>query len=181
MTPLIELAGVCVRFGGIQALDHVNLAVPGGQIRGIIGPNGSGKSTLVSVASRVVDPTAGTVRVDGHDITRLPTHATSRLGIVRTFQHVELVGQLTVLENVMLGAAGERAPNLAALALRLPSVLARERDLVDRARSALAFVGIERFAQQRGNELSGGQMRLVEFAPSWHGRVYCSWTSRRPV
>ncbi len=164
MTPAIELSDVSVRFGGIQALDRVSLAVPARQIRGIIGPNGSGKSTLVNVASRVVDPAAGTVRVDGKDITHLPTHAASRLGIVRTFQRVELVGQLTVLENVMLGAAGEPSSSMAPLALRLPVVRARERELVDRARAALVFVGIERLAQQRGNELSGGQMRLVEFA-----------------
>jgi branched-chain amino acid transport system ATP-binding protein len=164
MTPLIELVDVSVNFGGIQALDRVSLKVPKGQIRGIIGPNGSGKSTLVNVASRVVDPSSGAVRVGGQDITHLPTHVACRLGIVRTFQRVELVGQLTVLENVMLGAAGESAPGLAALAVRLPFVRKRERELVDRARSALAFVGIEKLAQQRGNELSGGQMRLVEFA-----------------
>jgi ABC-type branched-subunit amino acid transport system ATPase component len=164
MTASIELSGVSVRFGGIHALDNVSLAVPPRQIRGIIGPNGSGKSTLVNVASRVVDPAAGTVRLDGKDITGFPTHAASRLGIVRTFQRVELVGQLSVLENVMLGAAGEPTPGVTALALRLPFVRARECELVERAQSALAFVGIERLANQRGNELSGGQMRLVEFA-----------------
>ncbi|MBI2468074.1 MAG: ABC transporter ATP-binding protein [Candidatus Rokubacteria bacterium] len=101
---LLELTAVTKRFGGLLAVREVNLQVQAGELVGIIGPNGAGKTTLFNVISGFLVPEAGEVRVDGRDITGVPSHGIARLGICRTFQIVKPFGNLTVLENVMIGA-----------------------------------------------------------------------------
>lgn len=164
MTAALALEGVSINFGGIRALEEVTCSIPAGQLRGIIGPNGSGKTTLLNVISRVYPVTAGAIRLFGDDITRWPNHAVARHGVMRTYQRVALVTQLTVLENVMLGLHATRHESLLHIAFRTPGHRRTEREAVDRARETLVFVGIEDLADRRGDELSGGQMRLVEIA-----------------
>ena len=100
----IRTEDVVVRFGGLVALDGVSLSVQRGEILGLIGPNGAGKTTLLSVMSGTQRPTSGTVFVDGRDITRVPTYEIVRLGLARTFQVVKPFANLTVRENVAVGA-----------------------------------------------------------------------------
>src|SRR5205085_1322454 len=103
MSPLLEVSGLSVRFGGVAALSDVDLAVQEGSVHGLIGPNGAGKTTLLNCISRLVVPTAGSIRFTGVDLLRTPPHAIARLGIARTFQNFGLIGELSVLENVMAG------------------------------------------------------------------------------
>src|SRR6266511_2318090 len=103
-TALLEMTGVTVRFGGIAALEDAELTVEPGCICGLIGPNGAGKTTLFNCVSRLYEPERGRILLDGRDVLALRADEVARLGIARTFQNGGLVGALTVLENVMLGA-----------------------------------------------------------------------------
>ena len=104
LAPAVEAKDVVVRFGGLVALDGVTLSVARGEILGLIGPNGAGKTTLLSVMSGTQRPSSGAVFVEGHDITRVPTYRIIGLGLARTFQVVKPFANLTVRENVAVGA-----------------------------------------------------------------------------
>ena len=101
---VLEVADVRRTFGGVIALGGVSLQVPRGNITGLIGPNGSGKTTLVNIISGMLRPTSGTVRLKGHDISGMPAHKIARMGLARTFQVVRPFANMTVLENVAVGA-----------------------------------------------------------------------------
>ncbi len=149
-------------FGGLVAVDGVSFAVREGSIHGLIGPNGSGKSTMLNLISRSLPLSSGSVQILGSDISAMPTHLVSGMGVARTFQNLQLVSELTVLENVMLGAvAGQNAKGVGARGKRLKAL---ESEAAAISIQSLTFVGMEGFAFRRGNELSGGQMRLVEIA-----------------
>lgn len=105
MTALLEVEDVHVHFGGVRALDGVSMQVEEGELLGIIGPNGSGKSTLVGVITRLTDPTSGELRFRGRSYASTPAHRVNSLGIARTYQSVRLLPDLTVVENVLIGAA----------------------------------------------------------------------------
>jgi branched-chain amino acid transport system ATP-binding protein len=109
--PLLSLEGVTKRFGGLTAVREVSLEVRSGDLLGIIGPNGAGKTTLFNVIAGYFRPEAGRIAFDGHDLTGRPAHAISRLGLTRTFQIVKPFGNLSVLDNVMIGAL-TRQPTL---------------------------------------------------------------------
>ena len=103
MTALLTTKAVSVRFGGLTAVDAVDIAVPEGAIHGVIGPNGAGKTTLFNAITGLVQVTDGAVAFAGEDVTRRPAYRRARLGMRRTFQSVQLLPQLTVLENVLIG------------------------------------------------------------------------------
>jgi ABC-type branched-subunit amino acid transport system ATPase component len=161
---VLEINDCSIHFGGIKALDHVDLLVPEGEIRGVIGPNGSGKTTLLNIVSGLYPVDSGNISLFGHDITHRPAHEVSRLGLARTFQNLQLVNNLTVLENVMLGLCGSLRTSLCGIVIRSRKFRREEKEAERRAREALRFVDLEFLADRRGDELSGGQMRLVEFA-----------------
>ena len=147
MSVPLSADGVSVRFGGNIALDHVSVDAHAGKVTGLIGPNGAGKTTLFNVITGLQPPTAGTVRLDGHDVTRMKTHRRARLGLARTFQRLELFGVLTAHDNV-----------------RLAAVLAGHADPGGRADELLARVGLEDVADVRADQLPTGRARLVELA-----------------
>jgi branched-chain amino acid transport system ATP-binding protein len=103
MTDRLAIDLLVVRFGGLVAVRELSLRVALGEIRGLIGPNGAGKTTVINAITRAVPVTSGHIRLDGEEISRLPAHEISRRGIGRTFQHVEPFGDLTVLDNVLVG------------------------------------------------------------------------------
>jgi len=144
--PILEVRGVSKRFGGVQALDGVEMAVRAGRITGVIGPNGSGKSTLFDAITGVTRADGGSIRFRGEEIGRLGPDRINRLGIARTFQLTRLFGQLTAFENLVVVARGEREA-------------ARER-----ADELLGFVGLGHVRDEYGDNLSYGQQKLVEFA-----------------
>ncbi len=121
---LLEARGLKVHFGGVHAVDGVDLTIRKGEILGLIGPNGAGKTTLVNALSGFQRPTAGTVLLDGADVTGWSPHRLARLGLARTFQAVRLFPDLTVLENVELGGVG--------VGMRRPAARRWARDLLER-------------------------------------------------
>ena len=123
-TQLLEARGLKVHFGGVHAVDGVDLVLTKGEILGLIGPNGAGKTTLVNALSGFQKPTAGTVLMNGRDVTGLSPHRLARRGLARTFQSVRLFPSLTVLENVELGGVG--------VGMRRPAARKWARELLER-------------------------------------------------
>lgn len=160
--PILETRSLRRAFGGVTAVDDVSLEVPAGQIVGLIGPNGAGKSTLLALLAGAQIPDAGTIRFDGHDITREPTFRRARRGLCRTFQLAGDLPHLTVLENLLVAAPAQRGEQFWR-ALLGPRVWRRqEEELVVRARGLLERFDMRREEDSYVAELSGGQRRLVE-------------------
>ena len=154
---------VVKRFGGLVALNRVNIKLRKGKITLLIGPNGSGKTTLVNVLSGFLIPDEGKVYFKGRDITRLPPHERVKMGLVRTFQIPKPFQNLTVLENVLVAAEGNPGENpyLAVAKFRWYRF---EREAVEKAISILKWVGLIHKWDSRASDLSGGQLKLLEIA-----------------
>jgi branched-chain amino acid transport system ATP-binding protein len=161
-TVLLKAVGLTKAFGGLTALDAVSLEVGHGEILAIIGPNGAGKTTLFNVLSAVVQPSAGQVVFDGQPLDGLSPHRVARLGLVRTFQNLQLFGNMTVVENVMVARETRGRTGLLAAALSLPRARAEERRVRQEAQDVLELVGIPQQAPLPASELSFGQQRLLE-------------------
>jgi ABC-type branched-subunit amino acid transport system ATPase component len=145
---LLRATAISKRFGGLMALSEVDFSVAAGEFVAVIGPNGAGKSTFLNVLTGLILPSAGTVQFDGRDITRAPTHGRVRSGLGRTFQHGRLFSRLSVLENVMVGAA-----------IRTDRSETRLREL---SLSMLDRMGLADDANRPIDSLSYGQRRMVE-------------------
>ena len=155
MTALLEAAGLTKRFGGLTAVDNVDISVGAGEIVGLIGPNGSGKTTLFDCLSRVTAIDAGHIAFDGTDITRHRPHQVARLGMARTFQLIRVYRELTVTENLELSIQWG--------GLGVARLLGRsDTDTRRRVHSLLEFLRLGRVHHQRAGTLSGGQRRLLE-------------------
>jgi branched-chain amino acid transport system permease protein len=150
---ILSLRGLSKHFGGLKAVDAVDVDVRRNTVHALIGPNGSGKSTLLNVLSGLYVPTAGTITLAGEAIDRLPPHARAARGVGRTFQNIRLFNAMSVLENVIVGA--ERPGN---------AVPGERAGLERLALSALAFVGLADRADESVQSLSYGHQRLVEIA-----------------
>ena len=151
---VLETRELTKRFGGLVAVNGLSMAVPRGQIRGLIGPNGSGKTTTVNVLSGLYRPDGGEIHLCGRRTDQLRPHQITACGVARTFQISKLFGHMTVLENVLL-------PALAALDRGSGRRLAEIRD---RGRYLLDFVTLDRMRHAQARELSGGQSMLVQIA-----------------
>lgn len=151
-----------VRFGGVQALDHVDLRVQAGQLVGLIGPNGAGKTTLFDCVCGVVRPDAGTVELDGRRIDDLAVHRRARLGLARTFQRVEVFPELTVLDHLLVAERARRADG--GLWKDLCNRGSPRPQEVERCWSVLVEMGLEERAEVPVAALSLGHCRLVELA-----------------
>ncbi len=161
---LLEARGLRKAFGGLVAVNDVDLEVRQGHIQAIIGPNGAGKTTVFNLISGTYLPDGGEIRLRGEDITHLPPHAVAARGIARTFQNLQIFGTLTVLENVMVGAHLHGRTGFLAAALRLPQSRAEEARLRERALAYLDLVGLRGRAEEPAEVLPYGQQRLVEIA-----------------
>ena len=161
---LLEVRGLCKRFGGLQAVGDVSFDVPAGAVKAIIGPNGAGKTTLFNLVSGATAPDAGTVTFQGRPIQGRPPHQVAALGLSRTFQQIRLFAGMTALENVMVGAHVRGRAGFLAGMLHLPGTWREERALEERAREALAFVELDGVAGAEATSLSYGQQRGVELA-----------------
>ena len=147
-TAELELSGVTVTFGGITALSEVSLTVPPHRVVGVIGPNGAGKTTLFNVACGFVTPDGGRLFRGGEELTALRPHHLAGLGMARTLQGLDLFDGVSVLDNVMVGADRHSSTGFLASLLALPSASRAERELRERARSLLATLGIEEYADR---------------------------------
>ncbi|MGE0713900.1 MAG: ABC transporter ATP-binding protein [Alphaproteobacteria bacterium] len=161
---LLACAGVTRRFGGLVAVDAVDLAVGQGEIVGLIGPNGSGKSTMVNLVTGVLPPTSGRIRFDGREIAGQPSWRIARLGIARTFQMLRLFKSMTVRENVTLALHPRLDGGLFGSALGLSRPVTADRAAAEKAGALLDFLGIGDYADRPATALSIGQQRLVELA-----------------
>jgi len=153
--PLLELTNLTKHFGGVKAVDGVDLVVDHGEIVSVIGPNGAGKTTLFNVVTGFYDPTAGRVVFDGVDITGLKPNQVTTVGISRTFQSVRLFKNMTVKENVMVGQHSRTKSSLAGGIFRPPRTRAEEKKIEETALDALAFFG-DRFPRRIHEELAAG-------------------------
>jgi branched-chain amino acid transport system ATP-binding protein len=157
MSAVLATAGLSVRFGGVHAVEDVDLVVEEGQLVGLIGPNGAGKTTFIDAITGFVRYT-GAVELDGRDLAGLPPHARARRGLARTWQSTELFDDLTIRENVEVGA--ER-PSFLALAAE---VVGRKIPADESPDEALRLLGLEGIADAMPAELTQGQRKLVGVA-----------------
>jgi branched-chain amino acid transport system ATP-binding protein len=162
--PLLRIEGICVRFGGIVALDGVSFDVRRGEICGLIGPNGAGKSTLFNVISRLYTAQAGRIGFDGRDLTRMERDRMAALGIGRTFQNLALFRSMTVLENVLVGCHARHHAGFLRNALRLPGSRRIEAEAQALAHELIDFLGLTRFAHRLAADLPFGTQKRVELA-----------------
>jgi len=161
---MLKFSGVGKRFGGLTALEGISFSVAPGSITGIIGPNGAGKTTLFNVATGIYPPSKGRVLLDGREITELPPERRARLGLVRTFQNIELFGKMTVLENVMVGLHTRSSSGILSCAFRTPGQRKEESRIRETAKKWLVFAGIGELEDLDAGTLSFGKGRLLEIA-----------------
>ena len=162
--PLLEVQQVVMQFGGLKALDRVDLSVMPGTIHGLIGPNGSGKSTMMNVLTGIYVPTGGDIRLEGRSIAGRKSPDIAAAGVARTFQNVQLFGELTCIENVMVGLHHTYRFSLAEVALATPRARREDDAAKLRAASLLRFVGLDALANEEARNLPYGKQRLLEIA-----------------
>jgi branched-chain amino acid transport system ATP-binding protein len=161
---LLEARSVSRLFGGLLAVDTVDLAVRRGSVHGLIGPNGAGKTTLLNLIAGVYRVSGGELHYCAHDITRYSTEKRARAGIRRTFQNLKLFGEMTALENVAIGLHAETRCGFFDTVVGTPRHRREERSILDRSTEALHFVGLADLAHVRASALAYGHRRLLEIA-----------------
>lgn len=161
---LLDTDKLTIAFGGLVAVNQLDMQIAPGEVHALIGPNGSGKSTTVNLLSGVYRPTSGHVRFAGRTLDRVKPHDVSRAGIARTFQNVALFGDMTVLENVLVGLHHTFGGGLLHVLFATPRAHREEREARVRAQALLDFVGIGKLAAERARNLPYGQQRLLEIA-----------------
>lgn len=162
----LRIEGASKYFGGLKAVDGINMTVPMGQITGLIGPNGAGKSTVVNMISGVYSLTKGEVYLDDQQITRLHVDAVARCGIARTFQNIRLLPEESVLDNVVIGFFRKQQTGVLSSLLGLPAALTETRRLREQAWELLGRFGIQQYANYEAGSLPYGHQRRVEMARS---------------
>lgn len=161
---LLEVSGLCMRFGGLLAVDQVSFQVNRNEVFAIIGPNGAGKTTVFNCVGGFYRPTAGQVVLDAHDISGQPSHRIARLGLVRTFQNVRLFKKLTVLENLLVAQHTRIETGLFKGLFKLSSYRRSEEQALEQAAYWLDFMGLRDFANREAGNLAYGHQRRLEIA-----------------
>ena len=161
---LLTAKGVLMQFGGLKALNNVDLSIQRGTIHGLIGPNGSGKSTMMNVLTGIYVPTAGEISFAGRSVVGRTSSDIALSGIARTFQNVQLFGEMTALQNVMVGLHHTFASNLLDVSLHLPRYMRENREATARGMALLKFVGHASLAHEEARNLPYGKQRLLEIA-----------------
>jgi branched-chain amino acid transport system ATP-binding protein len=161
---LLKIEHLDMRFGGLSALEDLNLTVPEGGLYGLIGPNGAGKTTVFNLISGFVRPTAGRILMDGADVTGEPPHRLTALGIARTFQNIRLFGELSVLDNVLVGYHCRSQATWGEAILRLPRYRREEQAHRSKGLGLLAEVGLADAVALPAGTLPYGHQRRLEIA-----------------
>ena len=161
---LMSMDEITLRFGGLTALDSVSFDIKRGEILGLIGPNGAGKTTCFNAMTGVYRPTSGTITFDGTVLKRQRRYQITRLGIARTFQNIRLFGEMTALENVVVGLDARHRTSVPGALVRTPRHFHEEKSAVDQAMALLAFVGIADRAADKARNLPYGYQRRLEIA-----------------
>jgi branched-chain amino acid transport system ATP-binding protein len=161
---MLRLNCITKIFGGLTALDDVSFAVSKDSITGVIGPNGAGKTTLFNIVTGIYTQTSGEVYFGERNISFFPPEALAPLGLVRTFQNVELFGRMTVLENVMVGLHTKSRSGIISCAFKLPGQIREEKAIKEKARHWLEFTGLADEAGNTASNLPFGKGRLLEIS-----------------
>lgn len=161
---LLQTENLTVKFGGLTALDSLTFDIRRGEILGMIGPNGAGKTTCFNAITGVYRPASGTVTFDGAQLGRIKRHQITRRGIARTFQNIRLWGEMTALENVVVGTDARHFTSVPGALLRTPRHRREERSAVERAAALLDFVGIAHRGEEKAKNLPYGDQRRLEIA-----------------
>jgi branched-chain amino acid transport system ATP-binding protein len=162
---LLETLGVSKTFGGLVAVDQVDFDIPPRSIVSIIGPNGAGKTTFFNMLTGLYRPTAGWISFDGKDITARRPDRILAMGMSRTFQNIRLFATMSALENVMVGQHARMKTSIFGSIIRPPWVMKEERQVRDKARELLAYVGLrDDVHEEMSANLSYGDQRRVEIA-----------------
>jgi branched-chain amino acid transport system ATP-binding protein len=162
--PILVARGMTRRFGGLVALDNVDLDVASGIVQAIIGPNGSGKTTLLNALSGASHADSGSIRISGNEIFRLKPHRVARLGLSRTFQNIRIFENLSVIENVKVAAACHTPTSLFNIVTSNARQTQTEAEIDRASRDALEIVGLAGRADDRASQLPYAQQRLLEIA-----------------
>jgi len=161
---LLQADGVRKEFGGLVAVNDVDFHIPKGAIVSLIGPNGAGKTTFFNMLTGVYKPTGGRIVFDGGDVTGKPPHAITARGIGRTFQNIRLFGNMTALENVLVGMHARLKGGILSSIVRTPHVRKEEADAHRRASELLSFSGLRNKDEEQASNLSYGDQRRLEVA-----------------
>ncbi len=161
---ILEARGLGCRFGGLLAVDDLELTLAPGELAGLIGPNGAGKTTCFNMFTGRVRPSAGSIRLFGDSLLGVRPSRINQMGIARTFQNIRLFEELTVLDNVLVGFHGRLRASFVSAILRLPAYARAERDMLRRAGELLELVGLAGLSAERAGSLAYGQQRLLEIA-----------------
>ena len=164
MSSVIEVKNVIMRFGGVTAVDQLNMAIPKGSIVGLIGPNGAGKTTAFNVITGFYTPTEGDVFFNGKKITGVPPHKICGLGMARTFQNIRLFYNETALENVMIGRHIRRKHHWWGAMLGLPGTNREEKEIRQKAEELLERIGLAEYRDELASSLPYGAQRRLEIA-----------------
>ncbi len=160
----MEARAIGISFGGLKAVEGVDLTAWPGRILSIIGPNGAGKTTLLNVLSGIYKPSHGTVTIDGRDVTGLPPFRLARSGLARTFQNLQVFERMSVLQNVMVGRHRHEDSNLLADLLGLPRSIRQTEKSSRKAMELVCLVGLERDVETLAGNLSYGALKRLEIA-----------------
>jgi branched-chain amino acid transport system ATP-binding protein len=161
---LLEVKDILVKFGGVTALNNVNLHVNEGEIAALIGPNGAGKTTVFNIVTGYYTPTSGEVLLDGESVVGLRPYKIARKGLGRTFQNIRLFGDMTALENVATAADALNKSGLVGSLLGVPRSRRDEKTSMDTAMELLTFIGLDHRAHQMAKNLPYGDQRRLEIA-----------------
>ena len=161
-SPVLECVGLGVTFGGLKAVEDFDLTIGRTEIAGLIGPNGAGKTTVFNLLTKVYQPTAGAIVLDGKDTHSMTTAQVNRAGIARTFQNIRLFGDLTVAENLMVAMNDSMRYGLAGSILHFPRFAREEHIARERAEELLSIFRMESHADERAGSLPYGAQRRLE-------------------
>ena len=162
--PILDISDLTRSFGGVMAVNGLNMAVPPGSIAGLIGPNGAGKTTAFNMISGFYRPDHGRVVFQGRDITAMPPHKICRLGIARTFQNIRLFQNATALENVMVGCHVRREKQWWMPLVLWPGTAREEREIRQAAEVLIHRLDLDRYAGEKAGSLPYGAQRRLEIA-----------------
>lgn len=161
---VLEVSGLGIDFGGLTAVNDLDMTIYQGEIYGLIGPNGAGKTTVFNMLTKVYQPSRGTIKLCGKDMAKLDPVSANIAGVARTFQNIRLFDKLTVLDNVKVGMHNSIHYSLISSLLRLPSYYKEEKNADEKAMELLGILGLDQFADLEAGNLPYGAQRRLEIA-----------------